>query len=390
MTNARPPRILIFAKTYLPGYLGGGPVRSLSNIVEQLGSEFDFRIICRDRDQGQDKPYSGITPGQWVTVGKAEVCYADPSRLSMAWLSEQLSEVAPDALYLNSIFDKNLALRVMYLNRKMRLGLPVLAAPRGQFSSGALALGRVKKRVYLEVLQLGGLVEGFQWQASSDLERDDILKTIRHVNPESISIAPNLPVRELIPGRIDRRPDLSRPLKVVFLSRIVPIKNLRFAIEVVSKITSPVVFTIIGREEDSAYSALCRSDLVNLPDHVSVEFKGPITPESVIDELSRYDIFLLPTLGENFGHVISEALRARLPVLISDQTPWRNLTGQGVGWDVPLKDVQDWTLVLDEVAGWGSADWRRVDERIGKFVNALDASQDVLEANRFMFRQLIS
>ena len=47
---------------------------------------------------------------------------------------------------------------------------------------------------------------------------------------------------------------------------------------------------------------------------------------------------LLPTLGENFGHVISEALVGGCPVIISDQTPWRDLEKEQVGWDIDLND----------------------------------------------------
>src|SRR3546814_17574361 len=38
-------------------------------------------------------------------------------------------------------------------------------------------------------------------------------------------------------------------------------------------------------------------------------------------------------LGENYGHVIAEALEAGLRLLISDQTPWRGLAEAGVGHD---------------------------------------------------------
>jgi glycosyltransferase involved in cell wall biosynthesis len=35
--------------------------------------------------------------------------------------------------------------------------------------------------------------------------------------------------------------------------------------------------------------------------------------------------------------MIVEAWAAGCPVLVSDQTPWRQLTAQGLGWDVPLE-----------------------------------------------------
>lgn len=44
----------------------------------------------------------------------------------------------------------------------------------------------------------------------------------------------------------------------------------------------------------------------------------------------------MPTQGENYGHVFIEALSSGTPILLSDQTPWRNLKDKGIGWDIPL------------------------------------------------------
>ncbi len=51
--------------------------------------------------------------------------------------------------------------------------------------------------------------------------------------------------------------------------------------------------------------------------------------------------------GENFGHVIIEALAAGKPVLISDQTPWRGLENHKAGWDIPLNDKEKFISILE-------------------------------------------
>ncbi len=56
----------------------------------------------------------------------------------------------------------------------------------------------------------------------------------------------------------------------------------------------------------------------------------------------------MPSTNESFGYVIHEALAAGCPVLISDRTPWRDLEARGVGWDVDLNDVSDFTRVLQK------------------------------------------
>src|SRR5690606_3499629 len=99
-----------------------------------------------------------------------------------------------------------------------------------------------------------------------------------------------------------------------------------------------IVFDIYGPLEDDKYWNMCKTIIDNISDKISINYKGPLDYEKVIDVLSNYHMFLLPTQGENFGHVIQEALLAACPVIISDQTPWRHLSKKNVGFDFPLRD----------------------------------------------------
>ena len=50
-------KILIVMGRYLPGYKDGGPVRSIKNLVDRLGTEYEFYILTVDRDHGDTEPY---------------------------------------------------------------------------------------------------------------------------------------------------------------------------------------------------------------------------------------------------------------------------------------------------------------------------------------------
>ena len=62
--------VLVFIGYYLPGYKAGGPVRSIANVVETLGDEFEFRIVTSDRDLLDEVPYPGITHRHMDSTGK--------------------------------------------------------------------------------------------------------------------------------------------------------------------------------------------------------------------------------------------------------------------------------------------------------------------------------
>jgi glycosyltransferase involved in cell wall biosynthesis len=127
-------------------------------------------------------------------------------------------------------------------------------------------------------------------------------------------------------------------LKVVFISRIHPKKNLKKAIEFLKYVEGKIEFNIYGPLEDKKYWMECLEVIKSLPSNIEVEYKGIVSHDKVNEILKEYHIFLFPTLGENFGHVISEALIGGCPVIISDQTPWKNLEKREVGWDISLSD----------------------------------------------------
>jgi len=65
--------ILTSVGFYLPGYKAGGPIRTLANMVDKLGDEFEFKIVTADRDFDDTKAYPGIKVDDLNKVGKADV-----------------------------------------------------------------------------------------------------------------------------------------------------------------------------------------------------------------------------------------------------------------------------------------------------------------------------
>ncbi len=125
-------------------------------------------------------------------------------------------------------------------------------------------------------------------------------------------------------------------LDLLFLSRITPVKNLHLAIEALRGLGEKITFRIVGPIDDSDYWARCRKLMVTLGANIQIDYSGPIAASEVGDFFGRHGLFFLPTASESFGFVILEAMLAGCPVLISDQTRWRDLQQNGVGWDLPL------------------------------------------------------
>jgi len=343
------PKVLLFVRYYLPGYKSGGPVRSIANMVEQLSDDVQFFIVTSDRDALDDFPYTDININQWNSVGKAKTYYLAPGFLKYVKIVDLINSTEHNLLYLNSFFDPTFSLSPLLAYKKEKpTGQPVILAPRGEFSTGAVKLKNWKKQPYLKLSKTLGLYNNIIWHASSEQEKADIIRVFGSA-AEKIVIAPNLP--PLIDSVLTSQAETNREatIRLVFMSRIAPMKNLDYAIRIVASTKVPIEFHIYGPIWDDAYWLKCQKMIKQLPGNVKVTYKGVVEQDRVRDVFSQYDLFLFPTRGENFGHVILESLSVGTPVLISDQTPWVT-DGKGGCTVKSLKDIFGFTSVIEKIA----------------------------------------
>ena len=100
-------------------------------------------------------------------------------------------------------------------------------------------------------------------------------------------------------------------------------------------------------------------------------------------------MFFLPTRGENYGHVIFEALAAGVPVLISDQTPWRDLEQEAVGYMRPLNDENAFVEVIESQSRLGECERGEQAGKARSYAQRMATSSHVLEQNRMLFMDLL-
>jgi glycosyltransferase involved in cell wall biosynthesis len=384
----RKPIVLVFANYYLPGYRAGGPIQTIANLVERLGDEFEFRIVCADRDYQDRRGYDHVAVDAWNVVGKAQVFYATKRTRSWRGWRRLLRKTPYDLLYLNSFFSPSFTLLPLLLRMARQAPRkPVLIAPRGEFSPGALRIKRIRKSTFITMARLAGLYDSARWHVSTQLESDDIRRSLG-IPKTHIHEARNLvsPVAARASQPIQRLDNTApRPLRVCFLSRISPKKNLDFALRVLAKVEFPVDFAVYGPIEDEGYWLRCLGLIAALPQHVSVHHFGAVEPPRVRETIAMHDVFFVPTHGENFGHVFVEAWSAAVPVLVSNCTPWRDLRSKGIGWDLPLSDPG---AFVDELRYFHRMEPGQVESMrraCSEFARNQSDSPDVVAANRQLF-----
>lgn len=379
--------ILVLIPYYLPGFKGGGPIQSIANIVEQLGDEFSFNIVTSDRDFKETKPYPGIKTNTWDSVGKARVFYMSPKAFPFT-LQKVLRETPHDLLYLNGYYHPGFAIMPLWMRRFNLIPVkPALLAPRNEFNPNFMKIKAYKKKPYISTSKLVGINNGISFHATTEDEARDINKLFSGgFVPSPIFVA-----REMIkPGVYTSRkenPKCPGHARFIYLSRVHKTKNLLGALRYLSTITGRISFDIYGPVEDQKYLNDCLEIAAAFPNNIKCTYKGPLDHEKVNETLSDYHFFFLPTWGENFGHVIWEALSSGCIPIISDQTPWRDLEKMALGWDLPLNDPTMWQETLQHCVDMGNDEYTVIRKNIYRFVSS--KTNDGVEMSRNMFLKCI-
>lgn len=361
-------KILVLAGRYLPGYKDGGPVRTLINLTDLLGDEYDFRLAVLDRDHGDAQPYPNIKINQWNQVGKTKVWYYRPGGMKFSLIRKLARDV--DLVYLCGFYN-GYGYKTLILNRMGFLfGKPVVVASMGTFSVGALSQKSRKKKVFIRLCKALGLFDDITWSVTSSYEQNDVRREISKT--ARCMIAEDLPRSEVIAGPKER----FGALRVVFLSRICPQKNLLYCAEILQKVSSDLTFDIFGPLEDLEYWHTCESALKTLPSNVNWQYCGEVDTNDVLSVFSKYDVFLFPTKGENYGHVIFEALAAGCVPVISDQTPWNWLQEYGSGYILSLNNMNGFVNRIDRLATL------TISERKKLSIKAIEAAKSKLQQTR--------
>ncbi len=350
---------------YLPGWRDGGPVRSILNLTEWLGDEYDIRIMCLDRDHSDKERYPDIRTGEYNTVGKAKVWYTE------GFNADDITRLAGDVdvVYCCGPYN-DYARMAMRLKKEGKIGAPLFVASMGSFSPEAFKIKGLKKRLFIRYMKMTGLFAGITWSVTSEREEDE-LKAVIGKDAKCV-IAKDLPRK----GKTEHaHVKEAGKLKIAFVSRISRKKNLSFIPDIL-KLTDDAIkvkLDIYGADEDKDYLHECMQKLDELrkthPD-CRWEYMGAADSEKIPEIFADHDILLFPTLGENYGHVIAESLASGTIPVISDTTPWLDLDKKGCGYVCPLGDKRAFANAIKELA---AMDEKTMDEKRRKCYEYTDA-----------------
>lgn len=354
-------RILIITGRYLPGYKDGGPVRTIANLVEYLGDEYEFRILTADRDHGDSTAYPEIQVDSWNKVGKAVVYYVPPKGFTAKNIARHAKDV--DLVYLCGCFS-DYSICALLLKRCNYIKVPVVVAPMGLFMPNAMKKKPLKYNLFITVFKMLGAFKNVSWSTTSQFEADCTRKVIS--KKANCIIAEDLPRRVMSENTAKCKE--KGKLKVFFISRISPEKNISLSLDILKHCKSEIEYSIYGPIHDAQYWEEMQAKIKTLPSNIHVEYRGMVDSSKVVDTLKSEHVFLFTTIGENYSHVIQESLSAGCPCVISDQTPWTDLEENDAGFVYPLEAINNYVDVIEAYAAMDLDEFQMASDHAHEYV----------------------
>jgi len=205
---------------------------------------------------------------------------------------------------------------------------PLIVSPRGMLAPAALTFSRLKKRIFWRLAQGPAIRDVSCIHATSEQEYEEI-RAFGLTNPVAI-VRNGIDLPDL-PGIPTPRAAAHRV--VLSLGRIHPKKGLDRLLYAWAKVGSRHPgwrLKIVGPAEaghDRELQALAKT--LGL---AGVSIGNPVFGDVKQAEYRHADIFVLPTLNDNFGVAVAEALAAGTPVISTKGAPWSGLESEGCGW----------------------------------------------------------
>jgi glycosyltransferase involved in cell wall biosynthesis len=344
-------RVLYVIGAYPPASFYTGPPQQLHRLACELrAAAIDVRVVTSNANGPST---IDVPTARWIEFEGVPVYYGRrlPGTSDMSWDGWRtiIRESAnADLIHVTGIFSwMNLA--VATASRRRRV--PVVVSPRGSLDPEALLFSARKKGWFLRAGGRRALEEAAAFHVTSEMERAYVEARLPGAR---IGMVPNGVVA---PSSEDLARWTSAPAiapTALFLGRIHPKKNVIPLVRAWSSIAPrhPDAKLVLAGPDDHGHRAEVERTIAGERLESSVLLTGRVVGNDKNELLARAHCLVLPSLTENFGNVVAEALAHRVPVIASTGTPWGGLRDHDCGWWVEpstegLARAIDEALTLD-------------------------------------------
>lgn len=334
------PKILHIVPSLDESY--GGPafsVPSLAAATRGAGCDVEFISVAPHGRATQNRLLSQFEGAVFEATPCSVLSVGSYSRETAPLLHERVAH-GVSLIHLHSLWNHT-AWEAFRIARKA--SLPLLLSPRSELYPASLAKSRRKKLIARWLYGARLLSEAAGFHATSEAEAVS-LRNLSGTRP--ILVSPNgldMSIGESLTSPVEARRVLNLPegrAFILFLSRIHRRKNPEMLVQ--AAIRAGVFdrnFDIImaGGVDDEGLVGRIQASLSSAGLASRVHWTGQLDWDRKRAAFSVSSLFVLPSVFENFGNAIAEALACCLPVITTDGTPWGSIREEGAGWIIPAE-----------------------------------------------------
>ena len=333
--------VLHVAPAFYPALVYGGPMRSIYDLCRALADAGDtVRVLTTDANGAERIKAPAGREVLLVTRSGSSIAVLYARRRARHTVSPELLRALPgrmrwaDVAHLTAVY--SFPTLPTLLTARMT-GTPLVVSPRGSFGPWGQRQHRARK-VPFNVL-LRRLARGVTFHATAASEAADIRRVMGDVRIATVPNGVDASEFATLPSdggawlrhAASLKPE-DGPL-IGCLGRIHEKKGLDRLVRAVPGLRGrwPHLQVVLAGPDDGLEQARLTAVAAREGVRDRVHFLGGMYGPERIAFLSGLDVFVLPSLDENFGNAIAEALAAGTPVVASRHCPWPELEGQRCG-----------------------------------------------------------
>ena len=252
-----------------------------------------------------------------------------------------------------------------------RLGLPMVLGPLNSGLKDPRGFGRIMRSESTWLVRLREFSHLFDYLIGSSRRAARILTATRatlagvpaRYRGRCRSMIENgVELARFVPTPWPHAPAPDRPLKILFVGRLIPVKALDLLLDAVARLSAEGAALQLTVAGDGPMRSEWEKRTAALGLQAQVRFMGNLPPAEVSSQMQRCHVFCLPSVRESGGAVLLEAMASARPVIAMDFGGPGELVDREVGalvdLDTPAQSSADIAALLRDVMAQPE-DWRR-------------------------------
>ena len=292
-----------------------------------------------------------------------------------------IDDIKPDILHVNSCWEPLCSYTVFWAKSK---NYPVVITPHGMLEPWVLAKNYWKKKLpALLFYQKYSLKMADALVATAETEKNNLLKLGYNKN---IKIVPN----GVITDNTNTKKSWKRTQTILYVGLLRPNKGANILLEAVGLLKNQLkgYKIFIAGPDTEGYLKTLKELSIKLNIENIVYFLGGVFGEEKWELYKQADIFILPTLNENFGIVIAEALLSGTPVITCKGAPWQGIVEHRCGWWVN-RTAEDIANAINESLSLSEQELEAMGKRGRNYVIKRFSSNIVAENMKQLYQQIV-